>query len=43
MDIVGLSKWLRLFLWVSSLCGSWAQQTHIKLEQGDLIGVSFLP
>lgn len=42
MDMLGLSKWLGLFLWLSSPSRSWAQQTHIKLEQGDLIGVSFL-
>lgn len=38
MKLFRLFHWL-LFTWLS-LWGCWAQQTHIKLEQGDLIGVS---
>ncbi|XP_034106305.1 cocaine esterase [Drosophila albomicans] len=33
---------LRVLIWLSFRC-CWAQQTHIKLEQGDLIGLKIFP
>ncbi|XP_002006139.4 carboxylesterase 1C [Drosophila mojavensis] len=41
MQLFRLFHWL-LFTWLS-LWGCWAQQTHIKLEQGDLIGLKVFP
>ncbi|XP_032590281.1 carboxylesterase 1C [Drosophila grimshawi] len=37
-----LINWLGVFTWLS-IHGCWAQQTHIKLEEGDLIGLKIFP
>ncbi|KAM8713463.1 hypothetical protein ACLKA7_013731 [Drosophila subpalustris] len=42
MQILRLSNYLRVLFWLSTQC-CWAQQTHIKLEQGDLIGLKIFP
>ncbi|KAH8355319.1 hypothetical protein KR093_010778, partial [Drosophila rubida] len=42
MQLLKRSNWLSILIWLS-IRGCWAQQTHIKLDQGDLIGLKVFP
>ncbi|KAH8299419.1 hypothetical protein KR044_001288, partial [Drosophila immigrans] len=43
MQMPKLSNWPRVLIWLSFCSWAQAQQTHIKLEQGDLIGLKIFP